>query len=76
MDLVSEAKLRGYKKGTPIRYVPHAIDYVEGDYFEEEDGKVKAYLKPLSERKSFEDLRFDTLFNGVDWVERVDMPEE
>jgi hypothetical protein len=38
MDLIKEAKERGYRKGTAIRYVPHAIDYVEGNYFEEENG--------------------------------------
>ena len=45
MDLVREAKKRGYKKGTAIRYVPHAIDYVEGNYFEVINGKVKAFRK-------------------------------
>ena len=71
--LEQEAKQRGYRKGTPIRYVSHAIDYVEGDYFEEVDGKVKAYLKPKHERKCFEDERYDTLFDGVRWVEIVDL---
>jgi hypothetical protein len=73
MDLIQEAKNRGYKKGTPIRYVPHAVDYVEGDYFEIEDGELKAYSKPEDERKSFDDFKHDTLFDGVNWVEIVDL---
>ena len=72
-DLVREAKERGYRKGTPIRYVPHAIDYVEGNYFEEVNGEVKAYAKPKHERKCFDDNRHDTLFDGVKWVEIVDL---
>lgn len=71
MDLIKEAILRGYKKGTAIRYVPHAIDYVEGDYFEIENGKVKAYAKPKDERLCFDDMRYDTLFDGKEWVEIV-----
>jgi hypothetical protein len=73
MDLIQEAKNRGYKKGTPIRYVPHAVDYVEGDYFEIEDGELKAYSKPEDERKSFDDFKHDALFDGVNWVEIVDL---
>lgn len=69
--LIREAKKLGYKKGTPIRYSPNTIDYVEGNYFEFENGKVKAYLKPKHERKSFEDFRFDTLYDGECWVEIV-----
>jgi len=71
MDLIKEAKERGYRKGTPIRYVPHAIDYVEGNYFEVENGQVNAYSKPEHERKGFDDFRHDTLFDGVEWVEIV-----
>jgi hypothetical protein len=73
MDLVKEAQRRGYKKGTAIRYVPHAIDYVEGDYFEEVNGELKAYEKPEHERKCFDDFRHDTLFDGFEWVEIVDL---
>jgi hypothetical protein len=73
MDLIREAKERGYRKGTAIRYVPHAIDYVEGNYFEVENGEVKAYAKPQHERKGFDDFRHDTLFDGVRWVEIVDL---
>jgi len=73
MDLIQEAKERGYRKGTPIRYVPHAIDYVEGNYFEEVDGKVRAYRKTKNERKCFSDERYDTLFNGKEWIEIVDL---
>ena len=72
MDLIQEAKNRGYRKGTAIRYVSHAIDYVEGDYFEVEDGKLNAYEKPPHERKGFDDYRHDTLFDGEKWVEIVD----
>ncbi len=71
MDLVKEAKKRGYKKGTPIKYVSHAIDYVEGNYFEVENGKLKAYAKPKEKRKCFDDFRHDTLFDGKEWVEIV-----
>ena len=73
MNLSQEAEKRGYRKGTPIRYVPHAIDYVEGSYFEEENGQLKAYSKPKNLRKSFEDNRHDTLFDGEEWVEIVDL---
>jgi len=73
MNLVQEAKNRGYRKGTAIRYVPHAIDYVEGDYFEEENGELKAYAKPKHERKGFDDFRHDTLFDGFKCVEIVDL---
>ena len=72
MDLIQEAKDRGYRKGTAIRYVSHAIDYVEGNHFEVEDGKLKAYAKPKHERKCFDDYRHDTLFDGEKWVEIVD----
>ena len=73
MDLIREAKERGYKKGTAIRYVHHAIDYVEGNYFEVENGELKAYAKPEHERKGFDDYRHDTLFDGFKWVEIVDL---
>ena len=73
MNLVQEAKNRGYKKGTAIRYVPHAIDYVEGDYFEEVNGKLRAYAKPKKDRKRFDDQKHDTLFDGKNWVEIVDL---
>jgi hypothetical protein len=75
MDLIKEAKQRGYKKGTAIRYVSHAIDYVEGNYFEVENGELKAYAKPEHERKSFDDFRHDTLFDGKQWVEIVKQQE-
>jgi hypothetical protein len=73
MDLIKEAKKRGYRKGTAIRYVPHAIDYVEGDYFEEVNGQLKAYSKPKHLRKNHDDNRHDTLFDGFEWVEIVDL---
>lgn len=71
MNLIQEAKLRGYRKGTPIRYVPHTIDYVEGSYFEIERGKLVAYAKPKNKRLCFDDMRHDTLFDGKEWVEIV-----
>ena len=73
MDLITEAKERGYRKGVAIRYVPHAIDYVEGDYFEVENGELKAYAKPEHERKGFDDFRHDTLFDGFKWVKIVNL---
>lgn len=73
MNLIQEAIKRGYKKGILIRYVPHAIDYVEGNYFEEENGKLNAYLKPKDERNCFDDEKHDTLFDGKQWVEIVDL---
>lgn len=73
MNLIQEAKKRGYRKGLAIRYVSHAIDYVEGDYFEVVDGDVRAYNKPEHERKGFDDFTYDTLYDGVskEWVEIV-----
>ena len=73
MDLVREAKKRGYRKGLAIMYVPHAIDYVQGDYFEVENGDVNAYNKPIEERKGFDDFTYDTLYCGItkEWVEIV-----
>jgi len=71
MDLIQEARKRGYRKGTAIRYVPHAIDYVEGDYFQIVDGQVRAYAKSEPERECFEDWKCDTLFDGKEWVEIV-----
>lgn len=71
MNLVEEAKKRGYRKGTAIRYIPHAINYVEGNYFEIENGKVKAYAKPKYKRICFDDMRYDILFDGKEWVEIV-----
>jgi hypothetical protein len=73
MGLIQEAKKRGYRKGLSIKYVPHAVDYVQGDYFEVENGDVNAYSKPLEERKGFDDFTFDTLYNGTtkEWVEIV-----
>jgi hypothetical protein len=73
MDLIEEAKKRGYRRGTPIRYVPHAIDYVEGNYFEEVDGELRAYRKPKNKRECFDDMKHDTLFDGKNWVEIVDL---
>jgi len=73
MDLIKEAKKRGYRKGIAIRYVPHAVDYVEGDHFEVENGQLKAYAKPKNEREGFCDFRHDTLFNGSEWVEIVNL---
>lgn len=73
MDLIQQAKERGYRKGIAIRHFPHAIDYVEGNYFEIENGELKAYAKPEHERKGFDDFRHDTLFDGVRWVEIVDL---
>lgn len=74
MDLIEEAKKRGYRKGLAIRYVAHMIDHVEGDYFEMKEGNVVAYSKPKCERKSFDDERFDTLYDSYtkEWVEIVD----
>ena len=73
MDLIQEAKERGYRKGLAIRYVYHAIDYVEGDYFEIEDGNLLAYNKPEHERKGFDDFTHDTLYDKIknEWVEIV-----
>lgn len=73
MDLIEEAKKRGYRKGIAIRYVPHAIDYVEGSYFEVQNGKLKAYAKPKQDRKYSNDFNHDTLFDGLEWVEIVDL---
>jgi len=73
MDLISEARKRGYQKGTAIRYVPHAVDYVEGDFFEIVDGELRAYAKPEHERKCFEDWRCDTLYKDGEWVEFADL---
>ena len=72
IDLIKQAKEKGYKKGTAIRYVPHVVDYVEGNYFEVENGELKAYAKPKQERKGFDDFKHDTLFDGFKWVEIVD----
>ena len=73
-DLIQEARDRGYKSGTPIRYVSHAIDYVEGNYFEIKDGNVVAYKKPKELRKGFDDDRHDTLYSPSEgWVEIVDL---
>jgi len=74
MDLIQEAKNRGYRKGVAIKYVDHAIDYVEGDYFEvDEDGNLRAYAKPEEDRRGFDDNRFDELYNASKnkWVEIV-----
>jgi hypothetical protein len=74
MDLIQEAKNRGYKKGVAIKYVPHAIDYVEGDCFEiDESGNVVAYKKAEHERKGFDDFTHDTLYDSISkkWVEIV-----
>lgn len=70
-ELIREAKVRGYRKGTLIQYVPWIVDRVEGNYFEVENGKVKAYAKPKHQRKSFDDRRHDTLFDGKEWVKIV-----
>ena len=75
MNLIQEAIKRGYRKGTPIRYVPHAIDFVEGAYFEVVEGDLRAYAKPTHERKCFEDWNCDTLYRKEydEWVEIVDL---
>lgn len=73
-QLIEEAKKRGYRKGTKIQYVPHAIDTVEGDYFEMDDnGDLNAYAIPANERKSFDDNRHDTLYNASKnkWVKII-----
>lgn len=71
-ELIREAKVRGYKKGVAIKYVEHATDYVEGDFFEmDEYGNLNAYSKPQEERKKFDDNTHDTLYNASNnaWVE-------
>lgn len=73
MDLIEEAKKRGYKKGTPIRYVPHAIDYIEGNFFEVENNILKVYIYPKHKRTMIKYSRFDTIFDGVKWAEIVDL---
>lgn len=75
MSLIQEAIKRGYRKGVAVRYVPHAIDYIEGNYFEMLNGDVLAFKKPKEERKSFEDGRFDTLYSSRnnEWTEIVDL---
>lgn len=76
MNLIEEARKRGYRKGLAIRYVPHAVDYIEGDYFEiNENGDVVAYAKPKHERKCFEDFTHDTIYNAKynEWVEITDL---
>lgn len=72
MDLIQEAKKRGYAKGVAIKYVSHAIDYVEGDNFEiDEYGNVVAFAKPEHERNGFDDQTYDTLYDASinSWVE-------
>jgi len=73
MDLIQEARNRGYRKGLAIRYCNHVIDYVEGDYFELEEGDVRAYKKPEYERKGFDDFTYDTLYDGIskEWTDIV-----
>jgi len=74
MDLIKEAKKRGYKKGTPIRYVPHAIDYVEGDFFEvNENGDLVAFAKHKKYRTTFKDESYDTLYDSITkkWIEII-----
>lgn len=74
MNLIEEAKKRGYREGLAIRYVPHAIDYVEGNFFEiDEKGDVVAYKKEEDDRESFEDFKWDTLYSKSEdkWVEIV-----
>jgi len=74
MDLIKEAQARGYAKGVKIRYVDHAVDFVEGNYFEiAQNGDVEAYAKPPDERKCFEDNNCDTLYSASKnkWVEIV-----
>ena len=73
MDLIDEAKKRGYKKGTAIRYVPYAIDYIEGNYFEVENNLLKVYVYPKRKRTMIKYSRFDTIFDGVKWTEIVDL---
>lgn len=66
MDLIKEARERGYRKGTKIHYYPEKntiIDEVIGDVFEVlENGDLVAYLKEESERVSFDDFTYDTLY--------------
>ncbi|WP_272152184.1 hypothetical protein [Tenacibaculum aiptasiae] len=72
MDLIEEAKKRGYKKGSAIKYVPHATDFVEGNYFEvAANGDLRAYEYPKKERTCFDKERFDTLYSKSEnqWVE-------
>jgi len=74
MDLIKEAQKRGYRKGVAIKYVDHAVDLVEGDYFEvAANGDLEAYAKPPHERRSFEDNNHDTLYNAKNdkWVQIV-----
>lgn len=75
MNLIEEARKRGYRKGTKIRYEQpfggNEIDRVEGDYFEIMGERVVAYEYPKHERTHFERRRFDTLFDGKKWTEIV-----
>ena len=72
MDLINEAKNRGYRKGTAIKYVSHATDYVEGSNFEvAHNGDLRAYAYPKNERDTFDKQRFDVLYDKEldKWVE-------
>jgi len=74
MDLIKEAKKRGYTKGTEIRYNPTSTDFVEGDFFElNENGDLVAYAKHKKYRTTFEDETHDTLYDSIskEWVEIV-----
>ena len=73
MDLIQEAKKRGYRKGVLIRYNSHSTDRVEGNYFEIKEGDLVAYSKPRHERNGFDDWRFDTLYDSKSnkWTEIV-----
>ena len=73
MDLIKEAKKRGYKQGTAIRYTPHAVDYIEGKFFEVENNILKVYVYPKHKRTMIKYSRFDTIFDGVKWTEIVDL---
>lgn len=76
-ELINEANIRGYRKGSIIHYFPDrqsVTDIVVGNYFEvDSKGNLNAYAKPKSERKSFDDFTHDELYNANNdsWVKLI-----
>jgi hypothetical protein len=78
-ELITEAKKRGYRKGTPLNYngMLPGIDSCEGDEFEiDEYGNLLAFAKPKHERKGFDDWRHDTIYqaDSKKWTEIATRP--
>ncbi len=68
MDLIEEAKKRGYIAGTEIKYITKSddIDVLGRGEFEINNGRLLKYEYPKQERDCFDRSAYDVIYNPDD----------